>query len=83
MHRFWIILLASTAFTASPAIAQQENLPADESTSEEGIVVFGRGETRQVQELTSKELLILAPGTSPLKAIEKLPSVNCGPFRHL
>ena len=76
MHRFWIILLASTAFTASPAIAQQENLPADESTSEEGIVVFGRGETRQVQELTSKELLILAPGTSPLKAIEKLPSVN-------
>ena len=76
MHRFWLILLASTAFTASPAIAQQENLPADESTSEDGIVVFGRGETRQVQELTSKELLILAPGTSPLKAIEKLPSVN-------
>ena len=35
-----------------------------------------QGETRQVQELTSKELLILAPGTSPLKAIEKLPSVN-------
>ncbi len=38
--------------------------------------MFGRGETRQVQELASKELSILAPGTSPLKAIEKLPSVN-------
>lgn len=34
------------------------------------------GETRQLQEVGSKGLLLLALGTSPLKAIEKLPRVN-------
>lgn len=76
MRKFASILLASAALIASPAMAQQANPPADTDTAEEEIVVFGHGETRQVQEISSKELLILAPGTSPLKAIEKLPSVN-------
>lgn len=76
MRKLSIIFLAGTALLSAPAIAQQENLPADDEVVEGDIVVFGRGETRQVQELASKELLILAPGTSPLKAIEKLPSVN-------
>lgn len=40
------------------------------------IVVFGRGETRQVQEIGASDVAILAAGTSPLKAIEKLPGVN-------
>jgi iron complex outermembrane recepter protein len=76
MRKYSIILLASAAAIATPAAAQDaEGLPTEEAAGDE-IVVFGRGETRQVQELTSKELLILAPGTSPLKAIEKLPSVN-------
>jgi iron complex outermembrane receptor protein len=70
------MLLASAALIASPAMAQQANLPADTEATDDEIVVFGQGETRQVQEISSKELLILAPGTSPLKAIEKLPSVN-------
>lgn len=76
MRKLSIIFLEGTALLSAPAIAQQENLPADDEVVEGDIVVFGRGETRQVQELASKELLILAPGTSPLKAIEKLPSVN-------
>ena len=76
MRKFTSILLASVALIASPAMAQQANLPAETETTEDEIVVFGQGETRQVQEISSKELLILAPGTSPLKAIEKLPSVN-------
>ena len=76
MRKFSTIFLASAAMVAMPAMAQQENIPAEDETAEGEIIVFGRGETRQVQELTSKELLILAPGTSPLKAIEKLPSVN-------
>lgn len=76
MRKFTSILLASVALIASPAMAQQVNLPAETETTEDEIVVFGQGETRQVQEISSKELLILAPGTSPLKAIEKLPSVN-------
>lgn len=70
------LLLASTAFIALPAFAQA--LPADtnEVTDASEIVVIGRGETRQVQELSTADLTILAAGTSPLKAIEKLPSVN-------
>ena len=76
MRVFTSILLASAAVIASPAMAQQANSPAETETTEDEIVVFGQGETRQVQEISSKELLILAPGTSPLKAIEKLPSVN-------
>lgn len=76
MRTFTSMLLASAALIASPAMAQQANLPADTEAADDEIVVFGQGETRQVQEISSKELLILAPGTSPLKAIEKLPSVN-------
>ena len=76
MRTFTSILLASAALIASPTMAQQANAPAETDTAEDEIVVFGQGETRQVQEINSKELLLLAPGTSPLKAIEKLPSVN-------
>lgn len=70
------ILLASAACTGTHAWAQ--SAPADEAEAADGmeIVVFGRGETRQVQELGNEDLTILAAGTSPLKAIEKLPSVN-------
>jgi iron complex outermembrane recepter protein len=78
MRKLSPIFLASCAFIAAPLYAADE-VAADDTIAEEAaeeIVVFGRGETRQVQELSSKELLILAPGTSPLKAIEKLPSVN-------
>lgn len=69
--------LTSAALLALPAVAWAQTpaeTPADESTTEE-IVVFGRGETRQVQELKSDDIVTLTPGTSPLKAIEKLPGV--------
>ena len=75
MRKISVILLVTAAFGAAPAIAQEATAPAADSVDSE-IVVFGKGETRQVQEVGSKELLLLAPGTSPLKAIEKLPSVN-------
>jgi iron complex outermembrane recepter protein len=69
----YLLLLSCVPFS-SAAFAQS---PVDESVEEEAaIVVFGQGQTRQVQELDSEDLSILAPGTSPLKAIEKLPSVN-------
>lgn len=72
------LLLASCAFTAVPAFAQETPLPADDMAADAGedIVVFGRGETRQVAELAAEDVTILAPGTSPLKAIERLPGVN-------
>lgn len=79
--RIVAVLLASTSLFAAPAFAAAQEAPAaeeaiaaDSAASE--IVVLGAGQTRQVQELSTAELTILASGTSPLKAIEKLPSVN-------
>ncbi|KAA9018910.1 TonB-dependent receptor [Sphingobium limneticum] len=71
------LLMASTAVIAMPAFAQNV-APVDAAAADAGaeIVVFGRGETRQVQEITSKDIITLTPGTNALKAIEKLPSVN-------
>ncbi|MEJ7933938.1 TonB-dependent receptor [Sphingobium sp. AN558] len=71
------MLLASTVLAPSPALAQSpvaESVGAAEAEAD--IVVFGRGETRQVQEITAKDIITLTPGSSPNKAIEKLPSVN-------
>ncbi len=71
---FRTFLSVSCAMTSTAAFAQDP--AADEVAAEDSIVVFGAGQTRQVQQLDSDDLSILAPGTSPLKAIEKLPSVN-------
>ncbi len=76
------VLLASTSLFAAPAFAAEDVAPvanaaaAEAASSELEIVVLGQGQTRQVQELSNKDITILASGTSPLKAIEKLPSVN-------
>ncbi len=56
---------------ATPALAQ-----APGEGDEEAIIVFGKGETRQVQEVEALDIQLLTPGASPIKAIEKLPSVN-------
>ncbi|WP_333573311.1 TonB-dependent receptor domain-containing protein [Sphingomonas sp.] len=75
-------LLAGTSFlTAGAAFAQTSTTAnlVDDSQPQSGadeIVVIGKGETRQVQTLTQADIALLAPGTSPLKAIEKLPGVN-------
>lgn len=54
--------------------------PADDTaaavTEDNSIVVFGRGETRQVQTVTAVDIKAATPGTSPLKILEKLPSVS-------
>ncbi len=80
MRSFLPALLASSALFAMPAYAAEaeaDAASAEETMAEEGqIVVFGQGETRQVQELSSEALRTLVPATSPLKAIEKLPGVN-------
>lgn len=76
MRKITSLLLSTVAVLTTPAFAQTAAPGADDVTSGEEIIVFGRGETRQVQELNNADLSILTPGTSPLKAIEKLPSVN-------
>lgn len=42
----------------------------------EEMYVFGKGQARQVHSLTAAQIEQLPPGTSGLKAIEKLPGVN-------
>lgn len=71
---FGRLLAATAAFgSSSPALAQEPPAPDDAANV---IVVTGRGETRQVQEIRQADLETLAPGTTALKALEKLPSVN-------
>ncbi len=76
MRKITSLLLSTVAILATPAFAQTAAPEADEVSTGEEIIVFGRGETRQIQKLNNADLTILTPGTSPLKAIEKLPSVN-------
>jgi iron complex outermembrane receptor protein len=56
----------------APADVQTD--PAPETSAD--IVVLGFGQSRQVQSVSAVDLARLTPGSSPLKAIEKLPGVN-------
>ena len=74
MRHFTVYLLASAAFTVQPALA--EEVASETVTDAADIIVFGKGESRQVQQIEATDIQSLTPGTSPIKAIEKLPSVN-------
>lgn len=81
MRRIVLTLLASTAVLPQIALAAEtgatvQQAPAADEGSDSEIVVFGKGEARQTQEIKSEDIAILAPGTSPIRALEKLPSVN-------
>lgn len=65
-------LLTCLVLAVVPATALGEELAAPL----EEIVILGRGETRQLQAITAQQIDYLPAGTSPLKAIEKLPGVN-------
>jgi iron complex outermembrane recepter protein len=78
--RFLLVsLFASTSLCTAPAFAAPATtapvVDTDSETISE-IIVIGRGETRQVQEISQADIAILAPGTTALKALDKLPSVN-------
>ncbi|MGN6123713.1 MAG: TonB-dependent receptor plug domain-containing protein, partial [Sphingomonas oligoaromativorans] len=65
-------LLADAA--ASNADAATDAAPASDNAQD--IVVLGFGRSRQVQSVTDIDIARMTPGSSPLKAIEKLPGVN-------
>lgn len=73
------IMAAAPAYAADDDVAADPAAdaaaPADGSGGGE-IVVLGFGETRQTQTVSSEDIALLTPGTSPLKAISKLPGVN-------
>ncbi len=80
---FKTILLASasaTLFISAPAMGQATvNDDAVSPTGQEGagdeIVVYGTGKVRQEQTVSRKAIEILPPGSSPLKAVARLPGV--------
>ncbi len=75
MRRITVFLLATAA--SFPGLAHASEVAADGTEAEaEEIVVLGQGQSRQVQEVGALDIAKLAPGSSPLRAIEKLPSVN-------
>ena len=73
------ILVAGVALAVQATMTvSAQNVETGKSTEEklEEIVIFSRGVTRQQQSLGSEQIAYLPSGTSPLKAIEKLPGVN-------
>jgi iron complex outermembrane receptor protein len=62
----------AAAADASPAVT------AEAPAGEEGdaIIVFGKGQTRQIQSIGAADIAVAVPGTSALKVLDKLPSVN-------
>jgi iron complex outermembrane receptor protein len=64
---------ASAQTTPSPALTQ---IASNDVVADAEIVVFGRGETRQVTAVSQVDLRRTVAGSSPFKALEKLPGVN-------
>ena len=64
------LLLAAGQAWADEAAA------ADAGADIEEVVIYGKGESRQVQAIQTQEIEQAAPGTSPIKLVEKLPGVN-------
>ncbi|HEX7783492.1 MAG TPA: TonB-dependent receptor [Sphingobium sp.] len=84
MSHIKLSLLAAVAGIALiPSLAMAQDVaPADAAAADaagdsgEEIVVMGFGETRQVQTIGKDDIALLTPGTTPLKAVSKLPGVN-------
>ena len=65
----------ATPAPATPAPATPDAAaPTDDAGGD--IIIVGKGQTRQVQQIGQQDIAILPAGTSPLKAIAKLPNVN-------
>ncbi|MFN3229908.1 MAG: TonB-dependent receptor, partial [Asticcacaulis sp.] len=74
-------LLNGTALLAAlfavPAMADTTKAPeAPVAADVQEVVVYGQGQSRQVQALKEADLALSVPGTSPLKALDKLPGVS-------
>ena len=67
--------LASADVAAADATADVAADTASDADAGE-IVVLGFGQTRQVQTLTGADITRLTPGSTPIKALSKLPGVN-------
>jgi iron complex outermembrane receptor protein len=64
------------AAAAAQAITAASDAEAAETAESAEIVVYGKGEVRQVTEIANEDIRLTAPGSSPFIAIRKLPGVN-------
>ena len=64
----------AAVLAAANVQAAETEVPAE--TALEEVLVFGRGQSRQVSEVSAIEIQQAAPGTSALKIISKLPGVS-------
>ncbi|WP_157215720.1 TonB-dependent receptor [Flavisphingomonas formosensis] len=71
-----LALVPAYAYAQSDAPVQLAAADASDAGAQNEIVVLGFGQARQVQTLAAKDIAVLTPGSSPLKAISKLPGVN-------
>ena len=79
MSSLKVAACAALMFAAPLAALAQEapsTAPAADASQLEEVVIFARGVARQQQQVTAEQIDYLPAGTSPLKAIEKLPGVN-------
>ncbi|MES2300163.1 MAG: TonB-dependent receptor [Pseudomonadota bacterium] len=86
LHPLYLLVLQTLAASSlmSSAMAEElsEDAPATAPTAAspgkalEVVTTFGRGQTRQVQNISREDLAKVVPGTSPLKTLEKLPGVS-------
>lgn len=67
--------VAVTAAPAAPVTSEATGDVAEASVADE-IIVYGHGQVRSVAEIGQSDIARLTPGSSPFKAIEKLPGVN-------
>ena len=68
------LVFGGVMLSAAPAMAQTASSEPVAALDE--IVVFGLGQSRQQASITEAAIAVEAPGTSPLKAIERLPGVS-------
>ncbi len=68
--------LVTGASALALLLAASATHAAEDTSTVEELVVYGKGESRQVQALTLEEIERAAPGSSPIKMVEKLPGVN-------
>jgi iron complex outermembrane receptor protein len=72
------LISAAVAVAQGPSATDPETAgqPQPKITNTETVVVTAQGEFRDVQELQAPTLIEEAPGTSPIKSLAQLPSVN-------
>jgi len=70
------LLVLAVPAAAFAAEAEAETVTADTAAEGEEIVVYGKGEVRQVTEIGAADIQLTTAGSSPFIALRKLPGVN-------